>query len=78
MLFYVELTWNDSFSWCYQASARHAKTLCRTKPIVQSLKLNEFAQDQLPLPLAEQHRIVARVEASFDLCVALEAKLKSA
>jgi type I restriction enzyme S subunit len=48
--------------------------LVKTGTTVQSLKYAEFEQQPFPLPpLAEQHRIVAKVDALMGLCDRLEA-----
>ena len=48
--------------------------LVKTGTTVQSLKYEEFELQPLPLPpLAEQHRIVAKVDALMALCDQLEA-----
>jgi type I restriction enzyme S subunit len=50
--------------------------LVKTGTTVQSLKYEEFEAQPLPLPpLAEQHRIVAKVDELMALCDALEARL---
>ena len=50
--------------------------LVKTGTTVQSLKYEEFEIQLLPLPpLAEQHRIVARVDELMALCDQLEAQL---
>ena len=49
--------------------------LVKTGTTVQSLKYAEFAQQPFPLPpLAEQHRIVAKVDELMTLCDRLEAE----
>jgi type I restriction enzyme S subunit len=54
-------------------------TLVKTGTTVQSFKYDEFEQQLLPIPpLAEQHRIVAKVEELTALCDRLEAKLTTA
>lgn len=50
--------------------------LVKTGTTVQSLKYNEFDVQVVPLPpLAEQHRIVAKVDELMTLCDQLEAQL---
>jgi type I restriction enzyme, S subunit len=50
------------------------RVLVKTGTTVQSLKYAEFEQQPFPLPpLAEQHRIVAKVEELMALCDRLEA-----
>ena len=50
--------------------------LVKTGTTVQSLKYVEFEQQPFPLPpLAEQHRIVAKVDELMTLCDWLEASL---
>ena len=50
--------------------------LVKTGTTVQSLKYAEFEEQPLPLPpLAEQHRIVAKVDELMALCDRLEASL---
>lgn len=51
-------------------------TLVKTGTTVQSLKYDEFERQPLPLPpLAEQHRIVAKVDELMAVCDQLEAQL---
>ena len=53
--------------------------LVKTGTPVQSLKYAEFEQQPFPLPpLAEQHRIVAKVDELMALCDRLEASLATA
>jgi type I restriction enzyme, S subunit len=50
------------------------REMVKTGTTVQSLKYAEFEQQPFPLPpLAEQHRIVAKVDAVMALCARLEA-----
>ena len=50
------------------------KSLVKTGTTVQSLKYGEFAEQPFPIPpLAEQHRIVAKVDELMALCDRLEA-----
>jgi Type I restriction modification DNA specificity domain len=50
------------------------REMVKTGTTVQSLKYAEFEQQPFPLPpLAEQHRIVAKVDALMALCARLEA-----
>jgi type I restriction enzyme S subunit len=52
------------------------RELVKTGTTVQSLKYAEFEQQPFPLPpLAEQHRIVAKVDELMALCDRLEASL---
>jgi type I restriction enzyme, S subunit len=52
------------------------RELVKTGTTVQSLKYAEFEQQPFPLPpLAEQHRIVAKVDELMALCDRLEAAL---
>ncbi len=54
------------------------RELVKTGTTVQSLKYAEFEQQPFPLPpLAEQHRIVAKVDELMGLCEELEAKFSS-
>jgi type I restriction enzyme, S subunit len=51
--------------------------LVKTGTTVQSLKYEEFELQPFPLPpLAEQHRIVAKVDELMALCDQLEAALR--
>jgi type I restriction enzyme S subunit len=53
------------------------RDLVKTGTTVQSLKYAEFEQQRFPLPpLAEQHRIVAKVDELMALCDSLEAARK--
>jgi type I restriction enzyme S subunit len=55
------------------------KNLVKQGTTVQSVKWDEFISAPFPLPpLAEQERIVKRVEQLLSLCDALEARLQSA
>jgi type I restriction enzyme S subunit len=50
--------------------------LVKTGTTVQSLKYSEFENQLFPLPpLAEQHRIVAKVDELMAICDELEAQL---
>src|SRR5262245_22920984 len=55
------------------------RDLVKTGTTVQSLKYTEFEQQPFPLPpLAEQQRIVAKVDELMALCDHLEASLATA
>jgi type I restriction enzyme S subunit len=55
------------------------KSLVKTGTTVQSLKYGEFAEQPFPIPpLAEQRRIVAKVDELMALCDQLEQQLSQA
>lgn len=55
------------------------QNLTKTGTTVESLKFNEFSSQPFPFPpLAEQHRIVAKVDELMTLCDRLKARLGKA